>query len=304
MRMIKSTSRLLSNMVKRAWISVIFLLAVSVVIAGMTFVKHSEQLVSGEPGDIRKISIGPHEYYDKEQIGKIHAMLRKIETKPVWFPVHEQEQNSDPLYSIDITYQSGRTEHLTTTETGKYVFKWLPTKNGYVGGFSEEIYQIYRSGSVRYPEKSSGGKVNQEEVFKFDLYSEKPTYKTTEPIRLWSVIEYIGKNEEITVWSGDPPIGFIISDGKDFKTGGLVHTILMPTTYKKGVEYRIDFAKSGGYSADDPKADFWKSFYAEKDLYLPEGVYTVSSGFGFSASSNSRETDYLQTRELTIKVEK
>ncbi|MCX7745977.1 MAG: hypothetical protein N2645_03655 [Clostridia bacterium] len=163
---------------------------------------------------------------------------------------------------------------------------------------------VFSSGCNSTISESSGDIVDSEEVFKFHLYSEKSTYKTTEKIKIWSTIEYIGKNKDITVWSANPPINFIISDGKDFKTGGSVRTVSKSTVYKKGIEYRYDFEKSGGYSADDPRADFWKKFYTEKDLYLPEGVYTVSSGFGFSKSSNSKEIDYSQTREFTIKVEK
>lgn len=45
-------------------------------------------------------------------------------------------------------YKNENNNHLMTTETGKYIFKELPTKNGYVGGVNEELFKIFDTGTV------------------------------------------------------------------------------------------------------------------------------------------------------------
>ena len=138
-------------------------------------------------------------------------------------------------------------------------------------------------------------------LFDLKLFIDNRKYKTTEKISIWATIEYIGEDNEITVWSGDPYIHFYITDEKEFNTGGLTFTILKPTYFKKGLIYSFDFHKNGGYSNDDPNADFWKKFYSEKDLFLPVGKYQIKVSTAFSLSPNGG--DYSQYEEIEIEVE-
>ena len=115
-------------------------------------------------------------------------------------------------------------------------------------------------------------------LFELKVYSDKTTYSTTDKIKIWATLKHTGKNSHIKIWHGDPYISFYISDGKDFNIGGLVDTVLISTELEKGKLYSFDYFKNGAYTADDPKADFWKKFYAEKDLYLLEGEYSIKVG--------------------------
>lgn len=139
-------------------------------------------------------------------------------------------------------------------------------------------------------------------LFELKIYSDKQTYKTTDKIKIWATLKYIGKNSQIKIWHGDPYISFYISDGKDFNIGGLIHTILASTELEKGKLYSFDYSKNGGYSIDDPKADFWKRFYAERDLYLPKGEYTLKVATAFSLTEKAGEKSSGLSKELKIVV--
>lgn len=138
--------------------------------------------------------------------------------------------------------------------------------------------------------------------FELKLYSDNQTYKTTDKIKIWATLKYIGSNDQIKIWHGDPYISFSITDGKDFNTGDFFHTILTSTILEKDKLYKFDYVKSGGFTEDDPKSDFWKKFYAEKDLYLPEGEYTVTVVGAFSFTEDTQNSRSNLSEELKIKV--
>lgn len=84
-------------------------------------------------------------------------------------------------------------------------------------------------------------------------------------------------------------------------TGGLTLDILKKTELKKGEIYIIPFSKSGGFSEDDPDADFWRDFYSEKTLKLPEGEYIFSAITSFTLDEEQQEKVQLKT-DFTVEV--
>lgn len=145
---------------------------------------------------------------------------------------------------------------------------------------------------------------NKDTIFELNVYSDKQIYKTSDAIKIWTVLKYIGDKSEIKIWHGDPYINYSITDGKDFNLDGIRHDILTSTILKKGEQYRYDYIKSGGYSNDDPKASYWKKFFEEKELYLPEGEYIIKAYSDFSLTENVIDSHYNQYSELKIKVVK
>jgi hypothetical protein len=139
-------------------------------------------------------------------------------------------------------------------------------------------------------------------LFELKLYSDKSTYNTSDKIKIWATLQYIGENSHIKIWHGDPFISFYISDGKDFNIGGLVNDVLTSTDLEKGRLYNFNYSKNGGYDADGPKADFWEKFYAEKELFLPQGEYTVKVATAFSLSEDSLKNKSSLSKELKIIV--
>lgn len=88
---------------------------------------------------------------------------------------------------------------------------------------------------------------------------------------------------------------------KDFNTGGAFDEILATTELEKWQLYRFNYYKSGGFAAEDPKAEFWKKFYEEKDLYLPEGEYTVKVSTAFSLTRTSERASAACQRNLKLR---
>lgn len=141
------------------------------------------------------------------------------------------------------------------------------------------------------------------EPFELKLFSDKPVYKTTERINIWATLKYVGNKTGIRIWHGDPGIVFGISDEKDFNLEGMRFTILTSSYVKRNKLYTYNYKKSGSYDENDPKAEFWRNFYSEKDLFLPEGEYRIRAMGTFSLSIESIN-EIRVSDSITIRVEK
>jgi hypothetical protein len=115
-----------------------------------------------------------------------------------------------------------------------------------------------------------------DENFKIILYSEKDSYSDTEEVDIWATIEYIGSEDNIDIYSGEPYAGYIVeSDGVRF-ISNLAYKLLKTTTLEKGVIYEFPLKKVGGFSNDDEDADFWRDFYSEEKMLFPIGEYQLT----------------------------
>ena len=132
----------------------------------------------------------------------------------------------------------------------------------------------------------------KDEIFDIKLYVDKYEYTEEEIINSYATLEYIGEEDSITIYSADPLVGFALKDDKYFDGLYMSNDILMTTTIKKGEILRFDFSKSGGWSAEDPHADFYEKFYSEKELILPAGTYEISA----TISCSFDHDDVLGTR--------
>lgn len=79
--------------------------------------------------------------------------------------------------------------------------------------------------------------------------------------------------------------------------------LLTSTILLKDKLYKFDYVKNGGYSEDDPKADFWRKFYQEENLYLPKGEYTVKVSGAFSIFEDTEKSKSNLIKVIKIKVE-
>ena len=139
-------------------------------------------------------------------------------------------------------------------------------------------------------------------VFKLSIHTDKNEYTAGESVSCYATLEYVGEADSITIYSGDPLVYFTIQGGK-FTGDYAISDVLMSTTFKKNEPVRFDFAKSGGYSADDADAAFWESWYAEPELVLPAGEYTISATVdGFFDENDYAGSKYTLTAAQTISV--
>ena len=117
--------------------------------------------------------------------------------------------------------------------------------------------------------------------FHIILFSEKDIYSETEEVNILATIQYIGSNDSIDIYSGEPYAGFTVeSEGVEY-ISNLVETILKTTTLEKDVIYEFPLIKVGGFSEDAEDADFWRDFYSEEKMLFPTGQYQVTFSTGF-----------------------
>ncbi|GMK45134.1 hypothetical protein PghCCS26_22620 [Paenibacillus glycanilyticus] len=119
--------------------------------------------------------------------------------------------------------------------------------------------------------------VHKDDMFEFKLNIEKTSFAANEPLPYSASLTYVGEDDSFTVWGGHTIVGFIITDGLDFEMQGVNTTEMTTTKLLKGKTVDYPFFKSGGYDSDDPKADFWREFYSEKELILPPGNYLIEA---------------------------
>lgn len=143
----------------------------------------------------------------------------------------------------------------------------------------------------------------KDEYFEMKLQIAQTTYKAGEPINLSATLTYVGEEKSYTVWgSSSAQVVFTLTDGKNFNMDGASTSDLVPTEFKQGEKVSYPFVKSGGFSSNEPDADFWKSFYAEKELKLPAGTYLVTASCNFSLTQEVLESSYDASVYTTITV--
>ena len=131
---------------------------------------------------------------------------------------------------------------------------------------------------------------NSDENFKIILYSDKDSYSDTEEVDIWATIEYIGSEDNIVIYSGEPYAGFDVeSEGIEY-ISFIRHFLLKTTTLKQGVVYEFPLRKSGGFSADAEDSDYWREFYSEERMLFPVGEYNLT----FSTDFYTDESSYLE----------
>lgn len=171
----------------------------------------------------------------------------------------------------------------------------------YRGGIAES-YPAQIHGSYRINRLEGLVVEARDENFVLKTYIDKLQFKAGEEIQLYSTIEYIGEGDSVEIWSAEPFFHHIIErDGKVI-SGGLTMDLFQRTQLKRGEVYVLSFKKSGGYSQEDPEAEFYKEFFAEKALKLPQGTYVFSGVTDFSLDEAQKEKVVLKT-SFTVQVE-
>jgi hypothetical protein len=142
-----------------------------------------------------------------------------------------------------------------------------------------------------------------DELFDLKLYVDKDKYTDDEVINSYATLEYIGQEDSITVYSGDPLVGFALKDDKYFDGGYFTNDVLLTTTIKKGEVLRFDYVKSGGWTGEDPNASFYQKFYSDKALILPTGTYEISAAIACSLDRDDfLGSEYNKSVSANIKV--
>lgn len=221
------------------------------------------------------------------------------------------KSNKEPIFAINNTtntaiYKIGGSKEYRgigykvircndLSENGKFSFRFC------FNNISSD--EICNNGSENQSSEYEDSVICNTKDFEMRLFSDKEVYKSTEKIKIWSTLKYIGDQDVIEIWHASRYLLFAISDGKDFNMDPVVKSILKSSKLKKNKLLYFDFAKSGSWSEDGPDAEFWRKFYQDSDLKLPVGEYTITASGGFNYSKDMKKSSGLEC-ELRIKVEK
>lgn len=142
--------------------------------------------------------------------------------------------------------------------------------------------------------------VSNDEKFDLRLYIKDEVHKSRNPIKVYATLEYIGEDEEIIIWHGNPSIQFMIIGDDGFIMDPITLDELRSTTLEKGIVYEFPFVKSGGWDPDGKNAKKWKKFFEEEELFLDRGNYKMRVFTNFNLGDN--DIEYSNKVEAEIKV--
>lgn len=216
--------------------------------------------------------------------------------------------DKDPLNYIGLGYRMQRFTGLSpkqklSSDVWVKFGSWFYTKEIKYKSLKEINPETDNSSAASENNISCGDK-----DFEMNLYTDKKVYKTTDKIDIWSTIKYVGAKDKIKLYhpgsyGSDTYFYYTISDGEKFNIDSVINMMAKTTNLVKNKLYKHDYVKSGGFDADAPDATFWEEFFEEKNLYLPEGEYTITTKSAFSVKSHSDKGPEL-TCKLKIEVEK
>lgn len=105
----------------------------------------------------------------------------------------------------------------------------------------------------------------------------KDVWAPDEAIDVRTTLTYVGPEDAAGVWgSGSGLVSFVLAEvGGTKSVGGAARSDCRPYRFARGVATDIPFAKSGGWSADDPNAAFYQAFFADRLLHLPPGRWSL-----------------------------
>ncbi len=131
------------------------------------------------------------------------------------------------------------------------------------------------------PSPTGGTKTRGEgsdELFSLTIHADSGRYAAEEPIKIATTLRYIGDEPTTVGSSGGGLVNFSVEQldgpvdafaGRDLDCARF--------EYRPGDVESVEFQKSGGYSNDDPMADFWRAFFADPELRLPPGEYRITA---------------------------
>jgi len=142
-------------------------------------------------------------------------------------------------------------------------------------------------------------------VFTLLLEAEQDRYRAGQPLGIDASLTYSGPDDEITaLGSGSGLIGFSVQRTSPAITISAVSTSdCRPYQLTRDAPVAYPFIKSGGFSADDPQASFYEAYFADEQLRLPAGEWTISAGGSFYSGGDCGDDLHELTASVTIIVE-
>ena len=142
--------------------------------------------------------------------------------------------------------------------------------------------------------------------FRLTICSAKARYAIDEPIEIGASLVYLGSGSVQIAHgqgAGGTAVGFGIEEAVlgDLRLAPTVAESCERSTLEGGIPLQVPFAKAGGWSGNDPRADEYRAWFQDPVLRLPAGVWHVYSVAGFSIETCSPDPIEMRVG-LTIEV--
>lgn len=119
-------------------------------------------------------------------------------------------------------------------------------------------------------------------VFTLTIRSPKDHYRAGEAIMAEALVEYVGGAQSIDVWSTPDVVGFGVEQvGGPHRVAPAFRLSCRTFSFARGQAERYPFVKSGGFSPQDPDADWIGAYFnvsgtvPNPTLYLPAGTWHI-----------------------------
>ena len=154
-----------------------------------------------------------------------------------------------------------------------------------------------------------GDPINSEdadESFRLMLDADQDRYRAGQQIDVMATLTYLGPADAVTARGSSHPglIGFAVDKEESpiavapaFTTDCGVHEMV------RGAAVDYPFAKSGGYSPDEPLAPFYEAYFESEELRLPAGTWTISAAGSWYTGDDCGDELHSLSASVTVVVE-
>lgn len=120
--------------------------------------------------------------------------------------------------------------------------------------------------------------------FRLTLEVGRERYRADELIDARATLTYLGPQPSVAAWGSGSGLVVMILEQLDgpLDPGGGSNASCAATDLVIGQSLDIPYSKSGGFSADDPNADWYNWFFASPALRLPAGVWRLAASLDAS----------------------
>lgn len=155
----------------------------------------------------------------------------------------------------------------------------------------------------------SGDPVRDEDSdgsFRLTLEADQDRYRAGQEIVVMATLTYLGPADSVVARGSSHPglIGFAVeSEDPSIRISPAFTTDCGPHEMERGAAVEYPFAKSGGYSPDEPLAPFYEAYFDSPGLRLPAGTWTISAGGGWYTGSDCGDELHSLSASVTVIVE-
>jgi hypothetical protein len=126
------------------------------------------------------------------------------------------------------------------------------------------------------------------------------------PIDVSANLTWEGAAPAATIWgSGSGPVSYGLEQlGGQIKVIGMYTADCAKHDYARLVPDAVPFQKTGGFSADDPNAGFFRTYFADPVLRLPAGhwkVTAIANGYLKPCDMSAPQVDIKLEAEIVVR---